>query len=50
MVPRDQARVRVENGWITLDGEMEFYRQKKAAENAVRYLLGVKGVTNRFYV
>ena len=46
LVPRDHAKVRVENGWVTLNGEMDWYYQKKAAENAVRYLMGVKGVTN----
>ena len=45
-VPRDHARVKVENGWVTLDGQVDLYFQKKAAENAVRSLMGVKGVTN----
>jgi osmotically-inducible protein OsmY len=45
-VPRDQVKVKVENGWITLTGEVDWYFQKKAAVNAVRFLMGVKGVTN----
>jgi len=45
-VPRDQVKVKVKNGWITLTGEVEWYFQKKAAENAIRYLMGVKGVVN----
>jgi osmotically-inducible protein OsmY len=45
-VPRDQAKVKVENGWVTLTGQVEWYFHKMAAENAVHHLMGVKGVTN----
>jgi osmotically-inducible protein OsmY len=45
-VPKDKIKVTVRNGWITLEGEVEWGYQKDAAESAVRYLLGVKGVTN----
>jgi osmotically-inducible protein OsmY len=31
---------------ISLDGEVEWWSQKNAAENAVQHLAGVKGVTN----
>lgn len=36
----------VERGWITLRGHSPWEYQRQAAENAVRYLIGVKGVTN----
>lgn len=45
-VPRDHAKVKVENGWVTLTGQMEWYYQKMAAQNAVCGLMGVKGLTN----
>jgi osmotically-inducible protein OsmY len=45
-VPHDRIRVRVEKGWVTLEGDVDWYYQKDAAERAVRYLTGVKGVTN----
>jgi osmotically-inducible protein OsmY len=45
-VPGDQIKVMVKEGWITLEGNVDWYYQKKAAELAVKYLLGVKGVTN----
>lgn len=45
-VPRDHAKVNVENSWVTLTGQVDWYYQKMAAENAVRHLMGVKGVTN----
>ncbi len=45
-IPADSVKVMVENGWVTLDGEVEWQYQKSAAENAIKYLMGVKGVTN----
>jgi osmotically-inducible protein OsmY len=46
-VPQGRIQVLVQNGWITLDGTVEFHFQKAEAERAVRSLLGVKGVVNR---
>jgi len=46
LVPKDCARVRVSDGWITLSGSMKWNYQRQAAENEVRKLNGVKGVTN----
>ena len=45
-VPDDRVTVRVEDGWIALEGTVEWQYQKTAAERAVRYLMGVKGLTN----
>jgi osmotically-inducible protein OsmY len=45
-IPAGTVEVTVRNGWITLEGKVEWWYQKNAAENAVRYLTGVKGVTN----
>jgi osmotically-inducible protein OsmY len=45
-VPKDSIQAVVENGWVTLKGEVEWLYQKTSAETAVRYLLGVKGVIN----
>ena len=36
----------VKDGWITLSGQVSWGYQCVAAENAVRHLMGVKGVTN----
>jgi osmotically-inducible protein OsmY len=38
--------IKVENGWITLKGQVEWQFEKRAAERAVRNLTGVRGVTN----
>jgi VCBS repeat-containing protein len=42
----DTVTARVVNGWITLEGSTTWQYQKQAAERAVRYLTGVKGVAN----
>lgn len=46
VVPRDRIKVEVEDGWVTLSGDVDWYYQKDGAEDAVRDLLGVVGVTN----
>lgn len=50
VIPKDKVKVKVENGWITLDGELPWYYQREAAKSAVNYLSGVKGVTNNIKV
>ena len=49
-VPDEKIKVTVREGWITLEGQVEWQYQKAAAENAVRYLVGVKGVSNLIMV
>jgi osmotically-inducible protein OsmY len=46
LVPSDKIKVRVENGWITMTGEVNWDYQRRAAEKAVRDLPGVRGITN----
>jgi osmotically-inducible protein OsmY len=45
-VPDEKIKVMVKDGGITLEGDVDWYYQKNAAGVAVKYLLGVKGVTN----
>jgi len=45
-VPHDRIKVKVEKGWVTLEGDVDWYYQKEAAERSVRYLTGVRGVSN----
>jgi osmotically-inducible protein OsmY len=45
-VPHNRVKVLIENGWVTLQGGVEYHFQKDAAEGAVRNLKGVKGVSN----
>lgn len=49
-VPKDKVTVKVEDGWVTLDGELPWNYQKEAAKTAVNYLTGVKGVTNNIHI
>jgi osmotically-inducible protein OsmY len=46
LVPDDKIHVKVEKGWITLSGEVNWDYQRQSADKAVRSLLGVVGVSN----
>jgi osmotically-inducible protein OsmY len=43
-------QVVVEDGWVTLKGKVNWQYQKRIAEDEVRWLSGVKGVTNAIAV
>jgi len=45
-VPLSKIKVVAEKGWLTLSGDVDWNYQREAAHNAVRYLMGVKNVTN----
>ena len=45
-VPFQAVKAKVDDGWVTLEGEVEWQFQRNAPERAVRYLSGVKGVSN----
>jgi osmotically-inducible protein OsmY len=49
-VPPDSVKIIVSHGWVTLEGKLPYYYQKSAAESDVRYLSGVRGVTNAIAV
>ncbi|OMP77673.1 MULTISPECIES: BON domain-containing protein [unclassified Chitinophaga] len=49
-IPKDKVMVKVEEGWVTLEGELPWHYQREAAQNAVSYLTGVKGVTNNIQI
>jgi osmotically-inducible protein OsmY len=49
-VPDHKIKVKVEKGWITLDGELTWNYQKEAANKAIAYLPGVKGVVNNIRI
>jgi osmotically-inducible protein OsmY len=46
LVPDDQIKVTVSNGWVTLRGEVAWEYQRREAERVVRNLPGVVGVSN----
>jgi osmotically-inducible protein OsmY len=45
-VPRDAIRVKVEKGWVTLSGHVDWHYQLEEASREIRQLFGVVGVTN----
>ena len=45
-VPSDRIKVKVEKGWVTLSGEVDWHFQKVDAEKSVRRLSGVMGIAN----
>jgi len=45
-VPNEKVKVVVSNGWVTLEGQVDWQYQKDAAARAVRFLTGVRGVSN----
>jgi osmotically-inducible protein OsmY len=45
-VPPNRVEIKVEKGWITLLGEVDWHYQKDAAEHDIRSLLGVVALTN----
>ncbi|MEO5796804.1 MAG: BON domain-containing protein [Rhodoferax sp.] len=46
-LPPGSVKVLVEGGWITLSGDVDWEYQRQAATNAVRYLMGVTGVSDQ---
>jgi osmotically-inducible protein OsmY len=46
----EKIRVTVSDGWVTLDGEVEWHFQRESAEEAVWRVRGVKGVVNNIQV
>jgi osmotically-inducible protein OsmY len=45
-IPADRVKVRVEEGWVTLEGELPWNFQKEAIQKTVKDLFGIKGITN----
>jgi len=47
---KDSIKIQVEGGWVTLGGDVEWEYQRRAALDAVRNLMGVKGITNNIVI
>ena len=45
-IPDDKVQVKVQNGFVTLSGEVEWFYQRDDAESAVRKLAGIKAIVN----
>lgn len=49
-IPSDRVTVKVENGWITLEGDLQWNYQRDAAEQLIREIPGVKGISNNITI
>lgn len=45
-IPSEDIQVKVENGWVRLEGVVQWNYQREAAQKAVKNLVGILGVTN----
>jgi osmotically-inducible protein OsmY len=49
-LPKDSVKIMVESGWVTLTGEVNREYQRQSASAAVRYLMGVTGVSDQIAI
>jgi osmotically-inducible protein OsmY len=49
-IPKDKVLVKVQNGFVTLSGEVDWFYQRDDAEHAVRKLAGIKGLSNEIRI
>jgi osmotically-inducible protein OsmY len=49
-IPNEKIRVKVDNGWVHLQGSVDWLYQKECAENIVSDLTGVQAVNNQIVV
>ena len=49
-VPKGAVQVKVQNGWVTLSGKVDWQYQKEEAYRAIRRLAGVAGIMNTIEV
>lgn len=49
-LPKDSVKIMVEGGWVTLTGEVNWEYQRQSASGAVRYLMGVTGVSDQIAI
>ncbi len=45
-ITEDKIKIEVDNGWVTLEGELNWPFQKDTAENCIEKLTGVRGISN----
>lgn len=50
LIPKDKVHIKVEQGWITLTGDVEWAYQRHAAENTLRNMMGVVGISNQITI
>lgn len=49
-VTEDKIEVKVDKGWVTLDGTVEWEFERRSAKEAIDELAGIRGITNNIVV
>ena len=49
-IPKDKLQIKVEGGFVTLSGQVDWHYQRTDAEFSVRKLEGIKGLSNQIQV
>ena len=49
-IPKDRVKATVENGWVTLEGEVDWNYQREAVENLVKNHSGIMGISNNITI
>lgn len=49
-IPDESIKFKVSHGWVTLAGTVDYKHQQRSAEEAIRNLTGVRGITNQIEV
>ena len=50
LVPNERIMSTVSDGWVTLEGAVDYWREREDAERAIRRLNGVVGVINKITI
>lgn len=50
LVPERWIRSTVSDGWVQLEGEVDYFSEKEDAEESIQYLPGVRGITNAIQI
>ena len=50
LVPNEQIQSTVSEGWVTLEGQVDYWRERTDAERAIKRLAGVVGVINNITI
>ncbi len=49
-VPDNKVRVKVEEGWVTLEGNLAWNYQKESAKKSANNIIGIRGITNNIEI
>jgi len=49
-IPKDKVKAKVENGWVTLEGQVDWNYQREAVEDLVKNYSGIVGITNNITI